>query len=269
MFYEYHKFADADLKIIYHLDRLRNDGIFPAHLHQNVELILMNEGEAEIIVDHEVAEVSVGEMVVIAPNRLHRIRSVSEECSYHCLIIDHNMYEDWFTESEIKFPLKTNDAQITSVYLRITGSARENKPCHKQETTALIMLMMSLLFRKAAGSEESVPPAADSKRLDMVRKAITYMYQHFSEDISIDDICNVVGFSKYYFCRTFKEVTGQTPLWHLNYIRCQSARSLLRSGKITITRCAASCGFNNASYFCKIYKRYFGNQPKEDCHSHK
>ena len=63
----------------------------------------------------------------------------------------------------------------------------------------------------------------------------------------------------------FKEITGQTPLWHLNYIRLRSAKALLKSGKENITETALKCGFNDASYFCKLYKKYFGKSPKQDC----
>lgn len=264
MFYEYHKFNDEDLKIIHHIDTFEKSKGFLAHLHYNVELILMRNGSAEIAIDDQTVVINENELAVIAPNKIHKLNSIGEICEYYCLIIDHSVYEDWFKAEKYNFPLKCTSKEVINAYKSVFALLDQKPQYYKQEIKAHIMLMLSNLLR--VGNEQNVVKLseADSTRINMTRNAIIYMYENFSLDISVDDIANAVGFSKYYFCRSFKEMTGQTPLWHLNYIRLRSAKAILKAGKSNITETALKCGFNNASYFCKLYKRYFGKSPKQD-----
>ena len=264
MYYEYHDFVDDELKIIYHLDKLQRKDNFIAHLHHNVELLLMMEGEAKITLDGETFTLSEKEIAIISPNVIHKVVSLSEKCKYYCLIVDRSIYEDLFKPRDISFPLKTDDEDIIKLYKSVFEMVDKKEVFYRQEAKAYILLMFSKLFKEAAEKNITTAIKTDDRRIDMTRNAISYMYENFSKNISVDDICNAVGFSKYYFCRSFKEITGQTPIWYLNYIRLKTAKAILKSGTSNITECALKCGFNNTSYFCKMYKRYFGKQPKAD-----
>lgn len=263
MFYEYHMFDDEQLKIIHHIDRLKKDGLIRLHLHKNIEILLMISGSAEVTSDNDVNTISSGQMAIIPPNRLHKITAISDKCVYYCLIIDHSVYENWFSPQEMRFPLTCENTEIADLYRQIFTAVETKVAYYRQETQALILLMLSKIFRESP-DEHPRQNEHNRKKLDMVRGAIEYMYKNFNTDISVDDLCSEIGFSKYYFCRCFKEITGQTPLWHLNYIRCQSAKAMLKSGNYNITECATKCGFNNSSYFCKTYKKYFNKLPKQD-----
>lgn len=264
MYYEHQYFLDDDLKIIHHIDRFKKGSGFLAHIQYNLEILLMRKGSAEISIDDQTIIVKENELCIIPPNRIHKGFTHSECCEYHCLIIDHSLYDNWFKAAEQKFPLKCTDQAIVNACKSVFNLLEQKPRYYKQEINAHIILMFANLFR--LGNEQSVTdgPASDNHRIDMTRAAIIYMYKNFTSDISIDDIANAAGFSKYYFCRCFKEITGQTPLNYLNYIRLKSAKALLKSGSSNITETALKCGFNNASYFCKLYKKYFGKSPKQD-----
>ena len=90
------------------------------------------------------------------------------------------------------------------------------------------------------------------------------MYRHFSENITIEDICNEIGLSKYYLRHVFKEAMGVSILKHLNYIICKKACTMLKIGKYNISESAYECGFHNLSYFSKAYKEIIGNLPAKD-----
>ena len=63
MLYEYHNFKDDELKIIHHIDRLDKGNFFITHLHQNIELLLMRSGCADVSVDGETVRVESDELV--------------------------------------------------------------------------------------------------------------------------------------------------------------------------------------------------------------
>ena len=84
---------------------------------------------------------------------------------------------------------------------------------------------------------------------------------------TFEEICKKFNASKYYLSHIFKEITGQTIISHLNFVRCKHAKSLLKSGNYNVSESAYKSGFNNLSYFSKTYKSIMGNLPIKDLKS--
>lgn len=71
------------------------------------------------------------------------------------------------------------------------------------------------------------------------------------------------GRSHEHVCRTCKSVTGLTPSEYVNQIRIEYAAHLLRSDEVSIDEVIASCGFDNNSYFYRLFKRQYGVTPRQ------
>lgn len=84
------------------------------------------------------------------------------------------------------------------------------------------------------------------------------------ETISLDTLCAYTGFSKYYFCRLFKEMTNQTVSSYINSFRCHEVQKLLKYTSMTVEEAAISCGFSNISHFYRMYKQHIGHVPSQD-----
>ena len=69
-------------------------------------------------------------------------------------------------------------------------------------------------------------------------------------------LADVLNLSPEHFCRLFHSITGKSPIDYLNYYRIECACELLSSSQKSITEVAYSCGFNDLSYFNRIFKRY-------------
>ena len=102
-----------------------------------------------------------------------------------------------------------------------------------------------------------------AEKFQIVKQSINYMYEHFSDDISLDVMCSEIGVSKYYFSHIFREITGQSAIPYLNYLRCKNAKKLIKDG-FGISESAFLSGFHNLSYFSKTYKNLMGNLPSEE-----
>jgi len=88
--------------------------------------------------------------------------------------------------------------------------------------------------------------------------------ENFTEEITLETLSQKLSINKYYLSHIFKEITGNTIITHLNYVRCKNAKSMLLTGNYNVAECAFSCGYNNLSYFSKTYKQIFGNSPIDD-----
>lgn len=96
-----------------------------------------------------------------------------------------------------------------------------------------------------------------------VNLAIDFMQSYYSAPISLEDICQIINLTPYYFIRLFKQQTGQTPYQYLIAIRINRAKNLLEKGGYSIREVATLCGFVNSGHFATLFKRYEGISPTD------
>jgi AraC-like DNA-binding protein len=97
----------------------------------------------------------------------------------------------------------------------------------------------------------------------VVRQAMAFIHEHYSEQITRDDLAKYVAVSPRYLTRCFREETGLTPITYLNRYRMNRAKYLLEKGDKTITEVAIAVGFSNSNYFGRVFHRDVGVSPSE------
>lgn len=95
----------------------------------------------------------------------------------------------------------------------------------------------------------------------IMNKAIEYINQNIFKEITIDEICNFLHISKYYFCRQFKKNTGMTVMNYILKTRITLAKDMLLNHNLSITDVSMKCGFSSVSYFCRVFKADTGITP--------
>jgi YesN/AraC family two-component response regulator len=106
-----------------------------------------------------------------------------------------------------------------------------------------------------------VSDVADSKHSASITKAITYMKQKYALNPTLEEVSEYAGYSPAYFSRIFKEDTGMTFSEFLNEIRIEKSKSLLLTSGLTIAQISTMLGYNDQSYFCRIFKNVTGTTP--------
>lgn len=111
------------------------------------------------------------------------------------------------------------------------------------------------------------PPPELSRELRMpgkISEACSYMQLHFTEPLNIAAIARKAGMSEVSFYRHFKNATGQTPAEYLINLRLNMALELLQTTPATgISDIALQSGFNDSSYFARLFRRKFGFSPRQ------
>lgn len=103
--------------------------------------------------------------------------------------------------------------------------------------------------------------AITGAKSSVARLARQYISEHFTERISISDICAAVGYSKSSVLSAFKKEFSVTVNTYLNELRLERARKLLENGNFTVNEIALSCGFSDQSYFSKVFSAKYGKSP--------
>ncbi|MDR0513137.1 MAG: helix-turn-helix domain-containing protein [Treponema sp.] len=94
-----------------------------------------------------------------------------------------------------------------------------------------------------------------------LKKAERYILENFTRKISLEEIATVSGFSPPYFSTIFKEEMGENLSSYLNRLRVEKASFMLTDSSLTLSKIAYACGFEDQSWFSKIFKEYTGINP--------
>lgn len=105
--------------------------------------------------------------------------------------------------------------------------------------------------------------AKEIKKASLVAPAITKIFKDYNKTISIDELAKLCHLSKFYFCRVFKEVTGDTPSNYIIHHRIHIAKAMLKDKSKSIQQVATLCGYNDISYFYRCYKKITGSTPRK------
>src|SRR5699024_6376091 len=89
------------------------------------------------------------------------------------------------------------------------------------------------------------------------------IHTQYSEPLTLEDLSRQAGLSPKYFCRVFRQLTGRTPIDYLLYYRVECAAEMLCASQDSITDVAMACGFGDAGYFDRMFRRFKGKTPGE------
>lgn len=97
----------------------------------------------------------------------------------------------------------------------------------------------------------------------VIKNAIIYIDRNFSKDISLQELSDMCGISRQHFCRIFKKKLGMRPLEYLSQKRISEAKVLLCNTDKSISEIGRETGYNDATYFGIVFKKYEGVSPGE------
>lgn len=256
--YETHKMPDPLLPFIYHYRfEVRSREKVP-NWHENIEFLQAVEGSGYVHCGTERFCFSAGDLFVINADTLHGIGS-NTRLVYRCLIVDNSFFaSNGIPVETLRFQNVIRDDAVFSLFDAVTAAyaARREDFRSVLDIRAAVLLFLQSLCRSYITLDAPVPSDGH------IKKAIAYIRTHLSEPITLDILAAHVGIGKFHLSRRFKAFTGKTVVQVVNLMRCTEARRLMEDG-MAVGTAAASCGFENLSYFTRTYKSLMGTLPSK------
>lgn len=119
--------------------------------------------------------------------------------------------------------------------------------------------LLSFLRETQQGHEAVVP----SGKGNLYAASIAWMRERYGSAISLEQLADIEKLSKSHYCKSFHRALGISPIDYLNRVRVEESARLLTGSTLTIAQIAAVSGFETASYFGKVFKRYVGMPPHQ------
>ena len=104
--------------------------------------------------------------------------------------------------------------------------------------------------------------SGSGRELQRLKDMISYIEEHYAQEIRLDDIAAHVNICKNECCRFFKKHMKMTIFDYILFLRIQNSLALLREGE-SITRTASLVGFSSPAYYGQIFRRYMKCTPRE------
>ncbi len=139
----------------------------------------------------------------------------------------------------------------------------QEKPAFRVYLEGILLDNMRRFLRNSVIREEEEQAKTVDPKMTRFERTLSYIDSHYMNPLTLDDVARKAGLSRFYFSRMFKKETGHSFKDYLNINRMTAAKKMLRMPDMNISQACYSVGFNDVSYFARIFKRYEGISPSE------
>ncbi|MDO4490935.1 MAG: AraC family transcriptional regulator [Lachnospiraceae bacterium] len=249
----------------------------PLHWHEEMEFIYIKKGQGRVAVNLTEFQVDEGSIILVLPGQLHSIdtRDPAVRLEYENII---------FNSKKL---LLSQDDICSQKYLIPLFSGKTPVPVHfspdmeyYQEVAEILNRCDTIRSRKIYGEEMliksqlyllfyvlttrfrlSEPVLKNRKSLERMKTVIKHVELHYGEQITIEEVAQLVSLSTSHFMKCFRETFGCSFVEYLKEYRLTMAARMLMHSDGNVLEISELVGFNNLSYFIRSFKVRYGVTP--------
>jgi len=269
-----------DFPIEYYLCDTSNPHFdLPVHWHVEYEIIHVLRGEYPFVLDGKECTLKPETICFIRDGSLHGEGVLKDSslarpsCLFESVVFNidfirsRGFQQDAFLhnvvhhEVAIKPFVTEKDAEIYYALIALFKAMKKKNEGYQLLTAGMLQQFFGLVQEHAFYVHEAGITVQNQKRTDQLKSVMELIQTKYATQITLEDMAGIAGMSPKYFCKVFKTMTHKSPIEYLNIYRIEQACWFLRSSKDELMTIAYNCGFNDFSYFIRIFKKYKGTTP--------
>ena len=238
------------------------DELVAPHYAETVEILLFSGATGEVIIGGHRYKLSGNQVFYIPPETVHSMSYKKSSGNLLNVKLSPEGFSPFLSfeallasEGKSLMSIDVNPDCFDEILPIVNALAKAGDIF---SATSIAVSLFSLL---RTFSREEVLPSGNAFDESELREIINYTKLHFREKISISDIAEKMGYSKFYFCTKFRESAGITYLSYLNGVRISEACKMLKNGS-SVSEAAEGSGFSDVPYFVQLFKKIKGTTPK-------
>ena len=235
------------------------------HWHRSIEIFALFEGELEFYVDEARYSLRPGEFMLVNSNEIHSIFSPKRNQTV-VLQIPLTTFEKYYTDEKFIYFSHSSRLQDEEVMhlLRDMYHTYHEKPCgYELKVQGQFYMLLYILVTKYRETDVNEKVIQNSRKLDRLSQITAYMEENYREDISLESLAEIFGYSATYLSRMFRKYAKTNYKACLDDIRLEHAVKDLADTRLPIGEVVLRNGFPNSRAFVKVFKKRYGMLPME------
>lgn len=243
------------------------------HWHPEHEILYMQSGTLHLRLNDTFYPLKAGDTVFFPGGTIHSAEP--KDCRYTCILVN---LPEMMKKSDacMEFVNRIQNGTVRVRTLLDHGDGQFAELCEKmialdqQRPDGYPFLMKGLIFsffgtvlNQKCYAEGETAERSWKILSGRMKPAIRHMETNYSATIRLDELAQLVNMTPNYFCKCFRDVTGQTPIGYLMRYRLTRAQYALKTTDLTVTETALECGFNDVSHFIRMFREIYGVTPKQ------
>ncbi len=245
------------------------------NVHHEAIFGRLKSGEVTLEISNATIPLKLNDIFFIAPNNKYRLSGDADSVINVVSLNFTNpaaVTQDFIPQSIIRALINghctncaiihSEDEAFSTMYncMRIVNKAETEKGEFFQ--LQVYAKMYELFYELFANNYVKIIDAeTKSKKYRALMRVTNYIDEHYTEGISLENVAEATGISRYYVSHLFKELMGTTFVGYVNELRLNRAAMLLVTTDKPIIEIASLSGFNNLSNFNRAFKMHFGRTP--------
>ncbi|MFI3251070.1 MAG: AraC family transcriptional regulator [Eubacteriales bacterium] len=270
---------DKDFEIFHYFDgpQLEVGRKIHMHHHQFIEIYFLLEGSVTYQIRDTFFSLESGDILLFHVNQPHcpifenyqqryerivlRVAPrLLEELSSEQSDLSSGLQEEYLGVYRFEPEVRNHIRLLLSKLLLVQEDARFGSDLlARAYLQQLIVDINRYHFQRNEKKEEF---SSSVKKSQMIEQINQYIEENLDKRLTVDELCEQVFLSKYYFMRFFKEMTGTSVYRYVMQKRLQETILLMESGTPPTTACL-QCGFGDYSSFFRAFKKQFGFSPTQ------
>ncbi len=255
----------GDFKIRIYQNKENED--YPQHWHTDIEIIMPRDNNYRVVIDEVTYDMKPEDIMIIPPGELHQLYAPP----YGDRIIlqfDSTLFYGMKNFNSVFHLIRPCVAitpesmpeihqELSSLVHNITSEYFSAQPFKEASAFSLLIRFFTILGRYCISKNDTFTIMRNQKQHEYIDRFFTvcnYINDHCTENICMDDLADIAGFSKFHFARLFKQVMNISCYDYLINRRIMYAEKLLIDPNLTIMQVAMKSGFSSLATFNRVFK---------------
>lgn len=253
---------------------------FPKHKHNFVEVIYMCRGTTTHIVDDTKVVLKEGEILFLNQNATQEILPAGKDdiavnfiilpeffdTAFRMMGEEENLLREFIVgclrgdngySSYLHFQV-SDVLPVQNLMENMVWTLMNNQPNKR----SINQITMGLLFLQLMHYTDKISQNEDTFEQELVLNVLRYIDENY-RDGELTELAGLLGYDIYWLSRAVKKLTGRTYKELLQIKRLNQAAFLLLNTKIAVAEISVAVGYDNTSYFHRIFRERYGISPKQ------
>ncbi len=232
------------------------------HTHTCSELFYVTHGMGQFRIAEQIHPVTANDLVVVSPNVPHTEISLNDNpLEYIALGVD-GLELSVGEEQDDRFCIINFESVRERIlfYLQNMLKEIENKPAGYEFVCQDLMEVLIILLMRQTDFATTLAPIR-KKSSQLCATVRRYIDGHYTENLTLDSLADLVHVSKYHMAHSFAQEYGVSPINYMLTKRIEEGKQLLKNDDFSMSLISRMLGFSSPSYFSQSFKKLTGLSP--------